>query len=414
LSAGSSPRIAVVGGGIGGMAAAAFLHRAGLNVTVYEQARELGEVGAGIVVSPNGVRLLRRLGAGPLARFQSEAVAMEVGWEFRRWQDGRVLSAEQMAGRCEAMYGEQAYFSHRADLLAAIALAVPSGCVRLAARCTRLEMRQGLDTKVAAPPARLHFTDGAVVEADVVIGADGVHSVVRSTLNPPAPVQYSGMCAFRALVPTEQAPAFARRPVHSLWLGPDHHLVHYPVSGGRHINIVAFAPAGDFTSESWTTKGTVQELLAEFQGWDPRLLQLLEHAGAPGRWALIDQPPLARWSQGPISLLGDAAHPMFPFFGQGAVQAIEDAAALAQCLSENRSDLALALQIYEQVRKPRADRIQALSHARKDINHCPDGPAQQQRDAELGQGDALVRSGWIYGYDAEAAAREALASVAAT
>jgi salicylate hydroxylase len=409
-----SPRIAVVGGGIGGMAAAAFLHRAGLNVTVYEQAREVGEVGAGIVVSPNGVRLLRRLGAGPLARFQSAAVAMEVGWEFRRWQDGRVLSAEQMAGRCEALYGEHSYFSHRADLLAAIALAVPSACVRLAARCTRLEMPQELDIKVAAPPARLHFADGAVVEADVVIGADGVHSVIRNTLNPPAPVQYSGMCAFRAMVPAEQAPAFARRAVHSLWLGPDHHLVHYPVSGGQFINVVAFAPAGDFTSESWTTKGTVAELLAEFQGWDPRLRELIEHAGTPGRWALIDRPPLPRWSQGCISLLGDAAHPMFPFFGQGAVQAIEDAASLAQCLGAHRSDPALGLQIYEQVRKPRADSIQALSHARKDINHCPDGPAQEQRDADLGQGDALKRSGWIYAYDAEAAAREALAGVAAT
>ncbi len=399
-----SPRIAVVGGGIGGLAAAAFLHRAGFQLTVYEQARDLAEVGAGLVLSPNGVRLLRRLGT--VDRFLSTAVAIEVGWEFRRWQNGAVLSAEQMAGRCEALYGEHSYFSHRADLLATLAAAVPPECLRLSARCVKVEPNgQG---------GRIHFADGSVVDADVVIGADGVHSVVRHAVTTPAPVSYSGMCAFRALVPAEQAPAFARRPVHTLWIGPDHHLVHYPVSAGRHINIVAFAPAGDFKDESWTTRGTVAELLAEYQGWDCRLLELIGHAGTPGRWALIDRPPLERWSQGGITLLGDAAHAMFPFFAQGSVQAIEDAAALAQCLGAHRNNPALALQAYQHMRLPRTSRLQALSHGRKDINHLPDGPAQQARDAELAQGDALQRSGWIYGHDAEAAAREALAGGAAT
>ncbi|MGI5219104.1 FAD-dependent monooxygenase [Nocardia sp. CA-290969] len=396
---GGALRVVVVGGGIGGLAAAAFLHRAGIDVAVYEQAPQLGEVGAGLVVSPNAVRLLRRL--GHLDRFLDTAVELETAWEFRRWQDGSVLSSEQMSGRCAQLYGENAYVSHRADLLEAIRAAVPPGLLNLGKRCTGIDA--GTD-KVG-----VHFEDGTSVEADVVVGADGVHSPIRGHITAPAPATYSGMCAFRALVPAEAAPEFSRRPVQTLWIGPDHHLVHYPVSGGRKINIVAFAPAGDFTDESWSSQGTVEELLAEFDGWDPRLLKLIENAGTPGRWALLDRAPLSRWTRGRVALLGDAAHPMFPFFAQGAVQAIEDAAALAQCLAGEPENPEKALSVYEQLRIPRAGRLQQLSHERKDINHLPDGADQQRRDAELGAGDALVRSGWIYGYDAEAAAREALA-----
>lgn len=396
---GTALRVVVVGGGIGGLAAAAFLHRAGIEVTVYEQAPQLGEVGAGLVVSPNAVRLLRRL--GHLDRFLDSAVELDVAWEFRRWQDGEVISAEQMRGRCEQLYGESSYVSHRADLLEAIRAAVPPELVQLGKRCT------GID---ALPDrATVHFDDGTSVEADVVVGADGVHSVIRGAVTTPAPATYSGMCAYRALVPADSAPDFSRRPVQTLWIGPDHHLVHYPVSAGKKINIVAFAPAGDFTDESWSSQGTVEELLAEFAGWDPRLRELIEHAGTPGRWALLDRAPLPRWSSGRITLLGDAAHPMFPFFAQGAVQAIEDAAALAQCLAAESGDPEQALAVYEQIRIPRAGRLQQLSHERKDINHLPDGPEQRRRDMELGEGDALVRSGWIYEYDAEAEAREVLA-----
>jgi salicylate hydroxylase len=392
-----SSRIAIVGGGIGGLAAAGFLQKAGLNVTVCEQAAELKEVGAGVVVSPNAVRLLRRLDV--LDRFLEAAVPIETGWEFRRWQDGIVLSSENMR-RCEELYGERSYFIHRADLLEAMREAVPVELLQLGTRCI------GVDPRPSG--ATLHFADGSNSVADVVIGADGVHSIVRSTVVTPSPAEYSGMCAFRALVPAEQAPAFARRPVHTLWLGPDHHLVHYPVSAGRTINIVAFAPAGDFRDESWSTLATVDELAAEFRGWDPRLLELLERAGRPGRWALLDRAPLKRWSKGRVTLLGDAAHAMFPFYAQGAAQAIEDAAALALCLAEHRSDPELALDVYQALRIPRAGRIQQLSHSRKNINHLPDGPEQERRDAELRKGDALVRSGWIYGYDVEVAAHEAL------
>jgi salicylate hydroxylase len=384
--------IAIIGGGIGGLAAAAFLHRAGLPSTVYEQAAELREIGAGVVIAPNAARLLRALGV--LDAFTERAVALDTGWEFRRWQDGSVLSSEDLATRCEALFGERTYTAHRADLLDAVRRAVPGQSVRLGRRCVALDQD--------GPRPVLRFADGDRAEADVVIGADGIHSMVRAALTEPVPPVYSGLCAFRALVPAADAPAFARLPAQTLWLGPGHHLVHYPVSAGGFVNLVAFAPAGDYTTESWTATATVGELLAEFAGWDERLLALLRAAGTPGRWALLDRAPLTRWTRGPVTLLGDAAHPMFPFFGQGAAQAIEDAAALARCLAADPADPAAALLRYEELRIPRTTRLQAVSHARARVNHLPDGPEQQARDAAFSGTDPLAASGWIYAHDADA------------
>ncbi len=388
--------IAIIGGGIGGLAAAAFLRRAGLRATVYEQAGRLGEVGAGVVVAPNAARLLRALGV--LSALEERAVPLEVGWEFRRWQDGRVLSAEDLATKCARLYGERTYTAHRADLLAAISRAVPGGDVRLGKRCVGLE---------SAGPERdgerhlLRFDDGETAVADVVIGADGIHSMVRAALTEPAPATYSGLCAFRALVPAGLAPAFARRPAQTLWLGPGHHLVHYPISAGTLVNLVAFAPAGGYTTESWTATATVEEFLAEFDGWDERLTGLIRAAGTPGRWALLDRAPLTRWSKGTVTLLGDAAHPMFPFFAQGAAQAIEDAAVLARCLAAAPGDPAAALARYQELRIPRTTRLQEVSHARAHVNHLPDGPEQRARDASFTDVDPLAASGWIYAYDPE-------------
>ncbi|QXJ20976.1 FAD-dependent monooxygenase [Actinomadura graeca] len=388
-----TPEIAILGGGIGGLAAAAFLHRAGLRSTVYEQAPVLKEVGAGLVVAPNAARLLRRLGVmGPLLR---SAVRLDVGWEFRRWQDGTILSAEDLATACERLYGEHTYTVHRADLLEVIRRAVPEGTVRLGRRCTEVTVRDGRPS--------MRFDDGEVAGADVVIGADGVHSVVRGVVADPRPAAFSGLCAFRALVPGDRAPSFARRRAQTLWIGPGHHLVHYPISEGRFVNLVAFAPAGDDSVESWTARATVGEFLREFEGWDPRLVDLIRAAETPGRWALLDRAPLPRWSRGPVTLLGDAAHPMFPFFAQGAAQAIEDAAVLSRCLAEDAADPARALRRYEALRLPRTTRLQAVSHARSDINHLPDGPGQRARDTSFTETDPLVTNGWIYEYDPDVA-----------
>jgi 2-polyprenyl-6-methoxyphenol hydroxylase-like FAD-dependent oxidoreductase len=385
-------RIVIVGGGIGGLAAAAFLRRAGLTATLYEQASALTEVGAGLVLAPNAVRLVRRLGV--LDRLVRRAVPLDWGWEFRRWQDGTVLSVERLTDVCERRYGERTYVMHRADLLDTVRAAVPGEWVRLGARCV------AVDAGTDGP--RVRFADGSRVDADVVIGADGVHSVVRGAVTEPAPPEYSGVCAFRTVVPAGAAPAFAVRPAQTLWLGPGRHFVHYPISAGRAVNVVAFAPAGDYRDESWSATATTEQFHAEFTGWDPRVTELIAAGAVPGRWALLDRAPLRQWSNGRITLLGDAAHPMFPFFAQGAAQSIEDAAVLARCLAAAGDDPERALGRYQAARIERTTRLQAISHARRDVNHLPDGPDQRARDAVLARSDPLERNAWIYGYDAEA------------
>jgi salicylate hydroxylase len=387
-------RVAIVGGGLGGLAAALLLRRAGVEASVYEQAAELREVGAGIVVSPNMVRPLRRMGLE--SALERIAVRLEAAWEFRRWQDGRVLFVQPMGEACERMYGAPCYVAHRADLHALLREALPAHCLHLCHRCSGVD--QGGDE------VRLEFEDpqGARVQvrADVAIGADGIHSTVRDAIFASAQPQFSGSCAFRCLVEREHAPEMAHRPVQTLWLGPGRHFVHYPISGGRLINVVAIVPAGDWRTESWTAEGKLEDLAAEFEGWDPRLRQLIAAARDTRRWALYDRAPLERWVHGRIALLGDAAHAMLPYFGQGAAQAIEDAEALAACLTGCApASVPEALLQYERIRQPRASEVQRMSRGRELRNHLPDGPQQQARDEELARGDPLRQSAWLYGHE---------------
>lgn len=384
----------MVGGGIGGLAAAAFLRRAGLAATVYEQAPALGELGAGLVVAPNAARLLRRLPSA--AGLERAGVVLEAAWEFRRWQDGSVLFAQQVGEECARRYGEHIWTMHRTDLLEVLRSAIPDEAVKLGRHCTGATQDAGGVT--------LTFSSGGPVRADVVVAADGIHSVLREHVTTASPPRESGLCAWRSLIPAGAAPALARRPVQTLWLGHRHHLVHYPVSGGRLVNVVAFSPAGPDEVESWSAVGLAADLAAEFAGWDPRLGELIAAAGHVGRWSVLDRAPLPGWVRGRIALLGDAAHPMLPFYAQGAAQAIEDAAALAVCLATGPWDPPAALARYEQVRRARATQVQEASRGRIPHHHLPDGPEQLARDAAFAGEDPLSHNDWIYAYDAEAAA----------
>ena len=390
-------RIAIVGGGLGGLASALFLRQAGLDATVYEQASELREVGAGIVVSPNMVRALDRLGlAHKLPEF---AVRLEAAWEFRRWQDGRVLFVQPMGEQCERLYGAHCYVAHRADLLSLLMQALPRHLLHLDQRCVEVTQH---DDEVALG---LVGRDGSETRthADVLIGADGIHSTVQSAVVPRVDARFSGLCAFRCLVPADKAPPMALRPVQALWLGPGRHFVHYPISGGRVVNVVAIVPAGAWRIESWNADGEISDLSAEFAGWDERVQRLIVSASSTKRWALYDRNPLDHWSVGRVTLLGDAAHAMLPFFAQGAAQAIEDAFVLAACLQRaDRASAPHALQRYEAIRRPRASRVQLMSRGREVRNHLPDGAEQQQRDAEFANGDPLRQSAWLYGHDLDA------------
>jgi salicylate hydroxylase len=384
-------RVAIVGGGIGGLAAALFLRKAGLEATVYEQSPEAREVGAGIVVAPNMVRPLRALGLeAPLAAC---AVRLEAAWEFRRWQDGRVLSVQPMGDACERLYGAHCFVAHRADLQSLLQDALPPAQLRLGHRCVALRQDESEVT--------LEFAGLPAVKADAVIGADGIHSALRPLVAPAIEARFSGLCAFRCLVPADKAPAMALRPVQTLWLGPGHHFVHYPISGGRLVNVVAIGPAGDWRSESWSADGDIADLAREYAGWDDRVHQLIVSASSTKRWAMFDRSPLERWSDGRIALLGDAAHAMLPFFAQGAAQAVEDAVVLARCLEHaDAASIPQALARYEDVRRPRASEVQRMSRGRELRNHLPDGPEQAARDAQFASGDPLRESAWLYAHEA--------------
>lgn len=387
----------VVGGGIGGLATAAFLQQQGVTAHVYEQAPALQPVGAGIVLAPNAVRLVRRLGV--MQELQRRALRVEVGWRFRRWEDGRVLLAQDMA-RCESLYGEAAWLVHRADLVDALLAAVDPATIHLDHRCDRVDQSDDGVT--------VTFANGTRAHADLLVAADGIHSAIRHQLAGAVPARDSGLCAWRAMVPSDLLPEQSRNPTQSLWLGPGRHLVHYPVSGGETVNVVAFTPAvpGD-TVESWTAEGSPADFRAEFTGWDPEVGVLLDAVTRVGRWSVLDRPPVARYVHGRVALLGDAAHPMLPFFAQGAGQAIEDAAALAATIGAS-GELPTALAAYSSVRVPRTAQIQDASHDRARVNHLPDGPDQQARDRAFAADDPLRHSDWLYGYDAEAEARRAV------
>lgn len=396
-------RIAIVGGGLGGLAAALFLRKAGLDATVYEQAPEPREVGAGIVISPNMVRPLSELGLA--TRLPAFAVRLEAAWEFRRWEDGRILSVQPMGEACERLYGAHCYVAHRADLLGLLLEALPRQLMHWDHHCVGVSQD--------AHEAELTFTNrtgrSTRIAADAVIGADGIHSCVRQAVAADTSVRFSGLCAFRCLVPARDAPAMALRPVQTLWLGPGRHFVHYPISGARLVNVVAIVPAGDWRTESWTANGEIADLRAEFEGWDDRLHRLIDAASSTKRWAMYDRDPLERWGEGRVTLLGDAAHAMLPFFAQGAAQAIEDAVVLAACLrSAHRDAIPRALRRYEEIRRPRTSHVQVMSRGRELRNHLADGPDQRQRDFDLASGDPLRQSAWLYGHDvhAELPARE--------
>jgi salicylate hydroxylase len=389
---GAPLRIAVIGGGIGGLTAALSLRRAGFEVDVYEQAPELTQIGGGINMGPNAVRILRRLGLA--AGLDREGVR-PLFTHQRRWQDGRTLQRAPLNPLCEELYGAPHMTLHRADLLDVIASGFPAERIHLGHRLIGLEDK--------GRGAEAWFENGARITADVLVGADGIHSAVRSALfGEEAPV-FAGCVAYRGLVPAERIADLGLAIGSQSWVGPGAHFVHYFVSRGHLLNFVGWTEHDDWNREDWTDHATVARALAAFEGWHPQVRRIIAAADTCFIWALFDRDPLPRWSVGRTTLLGDACHPMYPFMGQGAAMAIEDGAALAACL-RGFGDPTEALQNYERLRLPRVTRLQEMSRANKIRFHMPDGPAQEARDAEWAK--AADRSPnalrWLYEFDADA------------
>jgi salicylate hydroxylase len=386
--------IAIIGGGLGGLAAALSLRRLGFDAEIYEQASRFGEIGAGIQIGPNASRILRRL--VPPARLARDAVR-PVAVHQRRWDDGTTLQRAPLGDEIEAAFGAPYYHFHRADLLAALASEFPAERVHFRHRLASLEDD---GRRVTA-----RFDNGAAITADLVVGADGIHSAVRRCLFGPEQPRFTGCIAYRGLVPAERLAALGLEIVSSNWMGPGQHFVHYFVSGGRLVNFVAVIERPSWTRESWTDRGEKADVLQAYGGWHQQVRQIIDAVDETFIWALFDRAPLPRWSVGRVTLLGDSCHAMLPFMAQGAAQAIEDGATLAACLARPGADsVAEALRLYQTLRLPRATRLQELSRGNKTRFHLPDGPLQQERDAELAvRGDRSIPAiVWLYAHDAGA------------
>jgi len=389
--------IAVIGGGIGGLAAALSLRRAGFDVHVYEQVLVKREVGAGIVLTPNATRLLRGLGLGNALERMAVAPAVV---RQRRWQDGRTLllaPVNQLVGSS----GEHLFYTvHRADTLEMLTEALPASVIHPGHRLTAFTD--------AGAQVELEFANGKKATADIVIGADGIHSTVREILLGPQQPRFTGCVAYRGMVEADRFPRSEMHVENQLWLGPGSHFVHYPVRRGELINFVCLIDRDGWTKESWTEPGDPADLRSFYAGWHEQVRALVATVSEIFVWGLFDREPLPRWSFGRVTLLGDACHPMLPFLAQGAAQAIEDGATLAAVLSQGSGDVAAALARYEKLRLPRTAAIQATARGNKHRNHLPDGPAQQQRDAQMASGAAnwsIGASLWVYQHDAAAAAK---------
>jgi 2-polyprenyl-6-methoxyphenol hydroxylase-like FAD-dependent oxidoreductase len=395
MMAQSRPDVVIVGGGIGGLFAANALIAHGLRVSVHEQASALGEIGAGVFLTPNSVRHLQRVGLGPLV----ERWGARVGHESRYFRhDGARIAPVQVTDSA----GWNATFGmHRADLVALLADALPAGTVRTGHRCTGFE--QDGNT------ARVSFADGASAAADVVIAADGIHSELRHHVFPPSQPVFSGSVAYRGLVPHERV---AHWPTDrwQMWLGEGKHFLVFPVRAGKLLNYVGFVPADEEMKESWSAPGDPNVLRRAFVGWDPRVEQLLKEVQLTFRWALYDREPLPTWTNGRLSLLGDAAHPMLPHLGQGANQSIEDGMALATILARaNRTTAPAALFAYERLRRERVAQIQRGAREnglRYDAAYSDLGV----RDAEIAAHAAFRRR--LYDHDVVPEAQAAAAALA--
>ena len=377
--------LAIVGAGMGGLAVAATLRRFGMEVQVYEQARGFARIGAGIQMMPNSMKVLRAIGVEPRLRRTSFAPRSHLN---RVWDSGEVTRELPMP---ESLYGAPYLCMHRGDLHDALLSVLPKEIVHLDKRLVGLDQVGGRVT--------LRFADGERASADAVVGADGVHSVVRDIIVGPDAPLHKGRIAYRAVFPSALMSGTDIGHSRTKWWGLDRHIVIYYTNATRsEIYFVTSVPepAEWLTRESWSAKGDVKELRRAYEGFHPEVRAVLEACPDCHKWAILEREPLARWSQGRVVLLGDACHPMTPYMAQGAATSIEDATVLARCLAETRGeDIEGAFRRYEAHRKPRTSLIQAISSANTWMK------------------DGHSDTAWLYGYDAWNAALDAPADVAA-
>ena len=369
-----NPSIAVIGAGIGGLAAAACLRLVGMDVQVYEQAGRFARVGAGIQMTPNAMKVLRGLGLEE----QLRAIAFEPTVGLNRDSDtGAVTNELPIAKSMQERYGTPYLLLHRADLHAALAALVPGSILHLNKKLVGLAQDQD--------GVSLTFADGTEARADVVIAADGVHSLVREILLGKESPHFTGKVAYRTTFPAALLGNSQITAARTKWWGPDRHIVIYYVTRAQdEIYFVTSQPedASWMTPESWSAKGSLDELRSAFAAFHPEVRAVLDACPDVYKWALLERDPLPTWRNGRVALLGDACHPMTPYMAQGAASALEDGVVLSRCLANVRSDgIGVALAKYEATRKPRTSEIQGTSSKNTWMRQSTD-------------------PSWVYGYDA--------------
>jgi salicylate hydroxylase len=387
-------QVTVVGAGIGGLTAALSLHARGIDVTVVEQARALQPIGAGLQLAPNACRVLDHLGL--LDPVLAAAVAPEAIL-VRSHKRGRVLHTTALGPAVTDRFGFPYLHIHRADLLGTLAAALPSGILRLDSRVSQIEDH--------GDGARVILEDGSLIEADAIIGADGIHSQVRTILFGPEAPTFSGYVCWRGVVPAERLAAWDLPRVCEAYYGPGRSAVSYYVAAGDLYNFVGIVPAGDaWASEGWTTEGDPAELRKDFADFHAPVQAVAAEIERPLKWAIYDRQPLERWSVGRVTLLGDAAHAMLPYLAQGACQAIEDAAVIARCLEHWPDSPQAALAAYETIRRPHTTRVQEAARRGETAFHLSDWRDVWRRNHALraaqAAGPAASPTGWLYDYDA--------------
>jgi salicylate hydroxylase len=389
--------VLIAGAGIGGLTAALALLRRGYDVQVCEQTTELREVGAGLQLSPNGLRALYRLGLSDALRASASEPA---GKEIRLWSTGQTWKLFDLGAKCVEQYGYPYFTIYRPDLhkvLADAVRAVKPDAITLGAQCIGFEQT---DDGVA-----LKLVDGRKFNGDVLIGADGVHSRIRSQLFGADQPKFSGYLAWRGVVPMERLPQYMRRPVGTNWVGPGAHVIHYPLRGGALMNFAGIVERGDWQIESWTQKGTHEECHTDFRGWHDDVHELIRSIAVPYKWALMARDPMQQWSCGRVTLLGDACHPTLPFLAQGAVMAVEDGYIVARCIEDHEADLTFALQKYGAARIERTTSVVLRSTESGRLFHnsalASAGGAAAYVEREWAEAQVRERYDWLFRFNVD-------------
>lgn len=383
-------KVLIAGAGIGGLAAASCLKKAGHAVEIYEQAAQLSEVGAGIQISANAMHVLRDLGV--------DAAIAKVGvrpgaYVFRLHDTGEIIQQFSLSDEHERLHGAPYTQLHRADLhdiLAAKAREFDPGIVRL--------NRKAIGFSETGDAVELRFADGATARGDLLIGADGLKSVVRAQIAGEVPATYTGDAAWRLTVPVERLPAGLLAPVMSVFMGPAGHVVCYYLRAGALLNFVGLIETDEVSEEAWTVKFPWKNLKSDFRGWHPIIQTVIDAADRDQcyRWSLHNRPPIMDWSTARVTLLGDAAHPTLPYLAQGAVMAIEDGAILMRALDMSDS-LPDALQLYQRNRIDRTARIVTQSSANRALFHMRS--VAEMKTAFAHRDEGADRNSWLYSYN---------------